>query len=478
MSEKVSFKELVQQIARQSRQSESSTNNFIHELVKIIEKGLRESGTVSISGFGKFELRSTKPAQLPDPATGERVSPSVQNRVVFKPFKNLRDEVNQPFAALTARILKEADENFDESGEAVDLPGSGDVDQQSPAAPGSESVDDLLIEHENPRFSGTGGSVPNRTTGLAAEDGSDRGSSDLNEDPGSEGDQASHKQGVAAASLPLSDMPEEKALANEVQKAGTFRWSYAAAAIVAILVFIILFFLYQQYQEASDRPSQAMSGNQDQPLQTETLTPADGGSDFEAGGTESQDGQSGDASSSEDPAQAGVASASDADQESDPSASESSSASASQTTAPTVTNGTVQSGITPAAADATQTRFDTESFSVEPGQSLWTIAESQLGNPYLWPVLYHLNQDKLENPNFLPADSDILLPSISDPDNLNEFEREQVARGYFDLYEWNRQHSPEEARFFLWAVGVFSANLLDQPPSDVNQEDLDFARNR
>ncbi len=57
MSEKITFKELVELIAKQSQQSQSSANSFITELVQIIESGLKSSGSVSISGFGKFELR-------------------------------------------------------------------------------------------------------------------------------------------------------------------------------------------------------------------------------------------------------------------------------------------------------------------------------------------------------------------------------------------------------------------------------------
>jgi hypothetical protein len=127
---------------------------------------------------------------------------------------------------------------------------------------------------------------------------------------------------------------------------------------------------------------------------------------------------------------------------------------------------------------AEQTAFELETYSIQDGQSLWSIAEFQLGNPYLWPVIYYLNRDNLENPNQIASASEIEIPSISDPENLNEFEREQVALGYFSLYEWNRVNNPDEARYFLWAVGVFSPDLLDQPPSQVDPDDLAFARNR
>lgn len=424
MSEKVTFKELVEQIARRSKQSQSSTNNFIHELVKIIEKGLKDSGSVTISGFGKFELRWMNPRKSLHPKTGEQVSVPGQNKVVFKPFKNLRDEVNHPFAGLTSRVLKEAAEKFGD--EAAPEATTFVSDTASKKSEDSDSLGGLLIEHENPRFQKTASEPEADSLQPAASERADELARTPDEEDQTEAETDQQEDGSSvAAPAPLLPASEEKALADEVQKAGSFRWSYAAAAILAILVFIILFFMYQQYQEASDTPEQAMPDLQGQPEQTESLPPS-----------------------------------ADAEQES---AEE---------------NAASQTEPSPPGSGETQTEFETENFSVEPGQSLWTIAETQLGNPYLWPVLYHLNEDRMGNPNFLPVDSDIILPSISDPDHLNEFEREQVAHGYFKLYEWNVQNNPDEARFFLWAVGVFSSSLLDQPPSGVIQEDLEFARNR
>src|SRR5690625_6116102 len=98
MSEKITFKELVEQISRQSRQSRSSTTHFIHELVRIIEKGLKESGSVSISGFGKFELLQSEPRQQAHPVTGEMITVAGRKRVVFKPTKEFREGVNHHFA--------------------------------------------------------------------------------------------------------------------------------------------------------------------------------------------------------------------------------------------------------------------------------------------------------------------------------------------------------------------------------------------
>lgn len=522
MSEKVTFKELVEQIARQSKQSHSSTNNFIHELVKIIEKGLKDSGSVTISGFGKFELQEVNPSQRLHPKTGEQMTVPGQIKVVFKPFKKLRDGVNLPFQGIASSILTQAAEKIAQEGdtsvtfesEETGIPGSsqhetsdstGHDDSVSDEPSEENTLDGLLIEHDNPRFKKSAPAAVSDSSAAAGSDSnvssaesdakSSRGTNDIpSADESTSGanetdvirlgygesresadaEKRSGSQSVAPGD-PYVPANEEKVLADEVQKAGSYNWSYAAAVIVAILIFIILFFMYQQYQEESDMPMQAMPDLQNQPGQTETLPPsADVGQDdaLAQGDAADQDPAVG-----QDPAgNQGQASATDQDSgvtqdnaaDQDPATDQD--PVADNTDSPDASSQTSSGGV--------QTEFVTENFTVEPGQSLWTIADTRLGNPYLWPVLYHLNQEKMVNPNFLPADSDIILPFISDPDNLNEFEREQVAHGYFKLYEWNVQNNPDEARFFLWAVGVFSASLLDNPPSDVIQEDLDFARNR
>lgn len=420
MSEKITFKELVDLIAAQSNQSRNSTNSFIHELVGIIENGLKKSGSVSISGFGKFELRWMKSRKGVNPQTGEELMIPGQNKVVFKPYKNLRENVNKPFSHLESKaagdskdtsesqspdndskdehqpdtedpfesLLNNSDWNSafyssDEGDEEVEKESEPNAAYSSVSST-SASVDDLLIERDNPRFS-----------------------KDSSEDKPQESavkEKETKKPGA---------LPSEEKIAKEVQESGSFNWSYAAAVVIALLAFIILFFMIQRFQGGDDQTAQN---------QIELTTPAPDASDSDEAAADNT--------------------------EPEPSDTEA------------------------------QTEFDTTPLNVEPGQSLWTIAEAELGNPYLWPVLYNLNQDMLENPNQLPEASEIQIPDISDPENLNEFEREQVALGYFSLYEWNRANNPEEARFFLWAVGVFSPDLLDQPPAEVDPDDLEFARNR
>lgn len=458
MSEKITFKELIELIAKQSEQSESSANSFIHELVQIIEGGLKQSGSVSISGFGKFELRWMKERPGVNPQTGDGITIPGQNKVVFKPYKALRETVNKPFASLEPEVLSEKPEpeesdreetkdteEFDDDpfglegvfGADVPLDADDDdpfdseapfdfdtddpfdpedpsdqedsfADEPSPAGK-NEFIDDLIFERENPHFGKKQAEVLEEDDVVLV----------LAREEKQQEEEKKQKPKVAPV------IPDESKMAKEVQKSGSFKWSYAAAVIIVMIALIILFVMMQRSGETPEQ----LATVTEQTEQVEEPSANDETAEQETAAEEPQP-----AIGEESPPDPG--------------------------------------GTTPS------NELETETLTVQTGQSLWDIAESQLGNPYLWPVIYHLNQDILDNPNQILANADIEIPTFSNPDNLSEFQREQVALGYFSLYQWNRENNPDEARYFLWAVGVFSQDVLDQPPSEVDQQDLVFARNR
>lgn len=387
MSEKITFKELVELISKQSEQSQSSTNSFISELVDIIESGLKSDGQVSISGFGKFELRWMKERAGTNPQTGEKISIPGQNKVVFKPYKALREGVNAPYAHLDTTVIGEQTEEKSKTSKEVIAP-------PVQSRPDGDSIDDLIIERDSPLKK-----------------------------------QEKESAEKEAATTVASAMKPNPKLVKEVQDKGTFNWSFAAAGIIALLAFLLLFYIVQRGPVSDD---QQVSDQIEMPALSENGILTD-----------------------PDPADVPAL-----NEEDEPSMTENDDASFTEE------------------AGALQTELEIEDIQIQPGQSLWTIAETELGNPYLWPLLYHLNQDLIDNPNEIPVAAELQVPVISDPENLTEFERDQVARGYLSLYEWNRENNPDEARFFLWAVGVFSTDLLENLPTEVDSEDLAFAVSR
>lgn len=418
MSEKITFKELVELIAEQSKQSQSSTNSFISELVQVIEGGLKKNGSVSISGFGKFELRWMNERPGVNPQTGETITIPGQNKIVFKPYKSLREDVNRPYAKMKAQVLesgsskKSTDEKDEpvpkepEVKKSITLSTSGSTSEKE----SEDDESDLIFERP----------VPKKTVELDAEAenifGFETEKDETIPEKPTEKKELAKTIPVYPQRTELSKIDESK-LAEEVQKSGSMNWSYAAAAVIVALMIIVIMYMMQDYSEPDDVIAET---------QTEQLA---------------------------EPTIDAVEEAQEAEE-----------------TSP-------EPDITDTQSDTNQ-NFVLDVHQIEDGESLWTIAETKMGNPYLWPLIYDMNREIIDNPNIIPSDAEIKVPVISDPENLTNSQLEQVAKGYYSVYEWALEEQPDQARYFLWAVGVFSPEKLSRAQSVVNTTDWAFAKFR
>jgi nucleoid DNA-binding protein len=404
MSEKITFKQLVELIAAQSEQSQSSTNSFIGELVQIIESGLQDTGSVSISGFGKFELRWMKERPGVNPQTGEKITIPGQNRIVFKPYKNLREQVNRPYAQMAAQVLTGDDQKEPSSSADTPPPSSAATEGISltPEEPADDD-NDWVVERPKP-------------------------SPKADEPVSGKEDEAEPVQEKATpAAVTLSSQPEEElfdpfenhsdeVIINKVEESGQFRWSYAAAAMILLIALLALFLLMQRPQTEMEPAAPAPQEQLDEPAEeTETVQPEEPAPEPES---------------------------------------------------------------PPPQGDLPDFPFEIDEINIDAGESLWSIAESRLGNPYLWPLIYELNRERIDNPNVVIAGNDLQIPVVEDPQELTETQREQVALGYLSVYEWMTGHQPDNARYFLWAAGVFSMDTLYSAEVRVDRQDWEFATQR
>lgn len=118
----------------------------------------------------------------------------------------------------------------------------------------------------------------------------------------------------------------------------------------------------------------------------------------------------------------------------------------------------------------------TVSREVDEGQTLWSMARAEYGDPYLWPWIYGNNRPEIDNPDLVYAGQSLSVPLPDGPGrSLTENDSLQVALGYVESYRWYRNRDREEAKYFLYAATRYHGEVLDHTAASIDQEDLAFA---
>lgn len=522
MSEKVTFQELIESIAGQTNNSKKFTNDFLKDFISVVNAGLEDDGKVHIAGFGKFKLRRMSERKGYNPQTGEKMTIPSHNKVVFKPYKDLRELVNAPYANLETEIFEErpgkqaeikneskpeepeatdafekiADDIFETSGEEeseeeqelILTPPPPSINpeedtsehkEDEPAddkAPWENEGQDQTEEEEDPfGISATGSREelfsiddPPGEAGQEKETGDEdiveykpleenekepekkeESSSVLDEylkkttresdkEDGSEEraeietepEETGKEKPESVFSVP-PEKPETAQDEGELQqhilsfsdkKSSTWTW-IAAAGIVVLLVIVLggWYFITggwneQQAVSLASKQQQQIAG---QPQNNQPVT------------------------------------ASEPDPLSQPPA---------QTATPQ------------GSAEKPQQRKDPASLKVSEGQTLWSLAEVEYEDPYLWPWIYDANQASVSNPDLIITGQALSIP-VPDLENygLSTTDSLEVAIGYVTTYHWYKEHDNDEAKFYLWAARVYNQDVFDHIKKPIDENDLAFA---
>jgi len=57
-----------------------------------------------------------------------------------------------------------------------------------------------------------------------------------------------------------------------------------------------------------------------------------------------------------------------------------------------------------------QVKVNTRIYTIKKGDTLWKIAEKELGSGHRWRYLFELNKDKIKNPSKLEVGKKIIIP--------------------------------------------------------------------
>ncbi|TZF91713.1 MULTISPECIES: HU family DNA-binding protein [Cognatilysobacter] len=86
--------DFVAAIADAAELSRTEAANAVDAMVSVITKTLKKGETVTLVGFGTFEVRSRAARQGRNPKTGETIKIAASKNPSFKAGKALKDAVN------------------------------------------------------------------------------------------------------------------------------------------------------------------------------------------------------------------------------------------------------------------------------------------------------------------------------------------------------------------------------------------------
>lgn len=138
MNNKVTFPELVEQVAQYANTSKRMSELFLKELFATISQSLIDGESVKVKGIGTFKLTEVSPRKSVDVNTGEEIEIPGHKKLSFAPDKDMAEAINQPFMHFETEILD--DDVTDDQLAAIDA----DEPTEAPAeaAPVEEETDD------------------------------------------------------------------------------------------------------------------------------------------------------------------------------------------------------------------------------------------------------------------------------------------------------------------------------------------------
>lgn len=138
MNNKVTFPELVEQVAQYANTSKRMSELFLKELFATISQSLIDGESVKVKGIGTFKLTEVSPRKSVDVNTGEEIEIPGHKKLSFAPDKDMAEAINQPFMHFETEILD--DDVTDDQLAAIDA----GVPTEAPAAdtPAEEETTD------------------------------------------------------------------------------------------------------------------------------------------------------------------------------------------------------------------------------------------------------------------------------------------------------------------------------------------------
>lgn len=142
MNNRITFPELVEQVAQCANTSKRMSELFLKELFATISQSLINGESVKVKGIGSFKLTEVSPRKSVNVNTGEEINIPGHKKLSFAPDKDLAQAVNQPFSHFETVILEDGvtDEQLAQI-DAYEAETPQALDAELPSAPEAPAVE-------------------------------------------------------------------------------------------------------------------------------------------------------------------------------------------------------------------------------------------------------------------------------------------------------------------------------------------------
>jgi len=104
---KITLQDIIDRIAEQNGVTKKLSEDFLRELLAIVEETLSKGDVVKIKGFGTFKLLPVEERKSVNVQTGEEMTIPAHNKISFTPEKELKAAINKPYSHLETYILSQ-----------------------------------------------------------------------------------------------------------------------------------------------------------------------------------------------------------------------------------------------------------------------------------------------------------------------------------------------------------------------------------
>lgn len=149
MNNKVTFPELVEQVAQYANTSKRMSELFLKELFATISQSLIDGESVKVKGIGTFKLTEVSPRKSVDVNTGEEIEIPGHKKLSFAPDKDMAEAINQPFMHFETEILDDdvTDDQLAaiDAGEPTEAPAADTAAAEAPAAEAPVAAEEEVV---------------------------------------------------------------------------------------------------------------------------------------------------------------------------------------------------------------------------------------------------------------------------------------------------------------------------------------------